>query len=134
MTNLKEKRILITGGNGFLGRAVQRALESRGVTAFCPSSHECDLRFQGIARDYFLSLPDIVIHLAAVVGGIGANRAEPAAFFRDNMLIGLNVAELSHRYGVQKLINIGTACSYPADAPTPIEESSRASCKAFLIS
>jgi GDP-L-fucose synthase len=125
MTNLKEKRILITGGNGFLGRAVQRALESRGVTAFCPSSHECDLRFWvDVWRQFDFSCPDIVIHLAAVVGGIGANRAEPSTFFRDNMTIGLNVAELSHRYGVQKLINIGTACSYPADAQTPIEESS----------
>jgi GDP-L-fucose synthase len=125
MSNLTNRSILITGGNGFLGRAVRRALQSRGVYACCPSSHDCDLRFQSVASGYFqFHCPEIVIHLAAIVGGIGANRERPAHFFCENILIGMNVAELCRRYRVQKLINIGTACSYPADAPTPIEESS----------
>lgn len=120
----KDKCVVVTGGAGFLGRYVVRKLEDRGCKRiFVPKIEEYDLREQSsIIRMYEESRPDIVIHLAAAVGGIGANRADPGKFFYDNAVMGIQLIEYARRFGVKKFVCIGTICAYPKFTPVPFKE------------
>lgn len=119
------KRVLVTGGAGFLGRHVVEELQSRGATEIrVPRSAEVDLRDPSVTSGYLKQVrPDIIIHLAAVVGGIGANREHPGTFFRDNALMGIHLMEEARLVGVEKFVTIGTVCSYPKYTPLPFKES-----------
>jgi GDP-L-fucose synthase len=118
------RRVTVTGGAGFLGRAVVRRLEAIGATEiFVPRSAEYDLRtLDGIDRALADGRPDIVIHLAAVVGGIGANRENPGRFFYENALLGTQLMEQARLAGVSKFVGIGTVCSYPKFTRVPFHE------------
>lgn len=120
----KDKRIMLTGGSGFLGNYVSRALTSHGYRhVFIPRSEDYDLRHQdAINRAFVDAKPDIVIHLAEVVGGIGANRAEPSRYFYENLMMGAQFMEASRLHGVEKFVGIGTICSYPIMTPVPFRE------------
>jgi GDP-L-fucose synthase len=124
--NLADKRVLVTGGAGFLGAPVCGLLEERGVAQVTvPRSAEHDLTdARAVARLFEASRPDVVIHLAAEVGGIGANRDNPGRFFYANMAMGLNVVEEARRRGVEKFVQVGTVCSYPKFTPVPFSEGS----------
>ncbi|TAM65611.1 MAG: GDP-L-fucose synthase [Chloroflexota bacterium] len=117
-------RVMVTGGAGFLGRGVVRRLEAAGATdIFVPRSATYDLRTsQGIQRALDDGRPDLVIHLAAVVGGIGANRENPGRFFYDNAIMGIELMEQARRAGVAKFVQVGTVCSYPKFTPVPFRE------------
>ena len=117
-------RIVITGGAGFLGKVVQRTLRARGYRElFIPTFEEFDLRKESdIRRMYAEMRPDVVIHLAAVVGGIGANRENPGRFFYENAIMGIQLIELGRQVGVKKMVVIGTICAYPKFAPVPFHE------------
>ena len=117
-------RVVVTGGGGFLGGFVVEALRRRGCrTLIVPRSREYDLRDRDhIVRLYENARPDVVIHLAAVVGGIGANRDNPGRFFYDNAIMGLQLMEYARRMGVRKFVATGTVCAYPKFAPVPFRE------------
>ena len=118
------KRVLVTGGSGFLGSWVVDALERRGrVQIAAPTSEEYDLRRrEDIERLLAEARADIIIHLAARVGGIGANRAHPAEFFYDNLLMGTQLLHEAWRAGVPKFVGISTICAYPKFTPVPFRE------------
>jgi GDP-L-fucose synthase len=117
-------RILVTGGAGFLGTSVVRRLRSDGHDVFVPRSSEYDLRSAAAVTQVFVdSLPDVVVHLAAAVGGIGANEAHPGRFLHDNAIMGLQLMERARLAGIKKFVTIGTACEYPEDADLPLRES-----------
>ena len=120
----KHKRVTVTGGRGFLGSRVVAQLKERGatdVTTF--SSRDYDLTRQTeVARMYQDMRPDIVIHLAARVGGIGANRENPGRFFYDNAIMGIEMMEQGRTSGVEKYVQVGTVCAYPKFAPIPFSE------------
>jgi GDP-L-fucose synthase len=118
------RRVMVTGGGGFLGQAVVRRLEASGADSiFVPRSRDYDLRTSdGIERALADGRPQIVIHLAAVVGGIGANRENPGRFFYDNAVMGIQLMELARLSGVEKFVTVGTVCSYPKDTPVPFRE------------
>jgi GDP-L-fucose synthase len=122
--DLARERVCVTGGTGFLGRHVVAALEARGCRdVIVPRRTEFDLRHaDATARLFTETRPTVVIHLAAVVGGIGANRAHPGSFFYDNAAMGLHVVEQSRRAGVRKLTCVGTVCAYPKHTPVPFSE------------
>jgi GDP-L-fucose synthase len=124
MTDLAQRRIMVTGGAGFLGGAVVRRLETAGATdIFVPRSADYDLRTgDGIARALADGRPDLIIHLAAVVGGIGANRENPGRFFYENAAMGIELMEAARLAGVAKFVQIGTVCSYPKFTPVPFHE------------
>jgi GDP-L-fucose synthase len=115
---------MLTGGAGFLGKAVIRRLEEAGETdVFVPRSADYDLRtLDGIEHALADGKPDLVIHLAAVVGGIGANRDNPGRFFYENAVMGIQLMERARLAGVSKFVQIGTVCSYPKFTPVPFRE------------
>lgn len=124
MLALASCKVLLTGGAGFLGRHVAAELERRGVRDIVsPRSQATDLT-DARATDALLGRvqPDLIIHLAAKVGGIGANQRHPGTFFRDNMAMGLNVLESARRHGTAKVVIAGTICAYPKFAPIPFRE------------
>ncbi|MCC6387969.1 MAG: GDP-L-fucose synthase [Dehalococcoidia bacterium] len=118
------RRVVVTGGSGFLGRFVVAELAARGATdVFVPRSREYDLRDrEAIRRMLADARPEVVIHLAAVVGGIGANRENPGRFFYDNAIMGIELIEQARLAGVSKFVTVGTVCSYPKFAPVPFRE------------
>ena len=120
------RRVVVTGGAGFLGSFVTKILVQRGCRApFVPRSREYDLRKEAdIVRVLEAARPDLIIHLAAVVGGIGANRENPGRFFYDNLIMGAQLMEQARLRGVAKFVAIGTVCSYPKFAPVPFREES----------
>ena len=123
MASLASKRVAVTGGSGFLGRHVTAALGTRGCTVLVPRKAQYDLTHEAdVARMYADLKPDIVIHLAAVVGGIGANRDSPGRFFFDNVMLGALTMEHARRGGVEKFVGVGTICAYPRLAPVPFLE------------
>jgi GDP-L-fucose synthase len=124
MIHWKEQRVVVTGGSGFLGRHVVNALHRQGTTEiFVPLREEYDLRFQEAILDLLNDTrPSLIIHLAASVGGIGANRAHPAEFFYDNLMMGTQLLHESWRAGVDKFVAIGTVCAYPKYTPIPFHE------------
>ncbi|TAK58264.1 MAG: GDP-L-fucose synthase [Dehalococcoidia bacterium] len=121
--SLDGARVMVTGGAGFLGRHVVRQLEQRGARVFVPRSFEYDLREkEAIERALDDARPEIVIHLAAVVGGIGANRQNPGRFFYDNAVMGIQLMEQARVAGVEKFVAVATVCAYPKYAPLPFRE------------
>ena len=121
---MKQKNVLVTGGAGFLGKKVVSELKSRGYEdIFVPRSAEHDLTEQSKVRDLIRSVqPDLVIHLAAVVGGIGANRENPGKYFYDNLMMGVMLIEECRKGQVDKVVSVGTICAYPKFAPIPFKE------------
>lgn len=117
-------RILVTGGAGFLGGHVVEELRARGATEIAtPRARDFDLTDAAQAARLFDEVrPDLVFHLAARVGGIGANRKHPGTFFRDNMAMGLHVLEEARKHGTRKVVIAGTICAYPKFAPVPFRE------------
>jgi GDP-L-fucose synthase len=126
MLDLADKRIVVTGGAGFLGKAVCRVLAARGVAPeriFVPRRADYDLTVESaVERLYDDARPDVVIHLAAEVGGIGANMAHPGRFFYANMAMGLHLVEHARRRGLAKFVHTGTVCAYPKHCPIPFRE------------
>lgn len=125
MIDLKTKRITVTGGRGFLGKHLVRKLrEERGCPdIFVADLPEYDLRtLESIKRMFDDQKPDIVIHLAAVVGGIGANRANPGKFFYDNAIMGIQLIEQARCFGIEKFVCLGTICAYPKFTSVPFKE------------
>lgn len=120
----ENRRVVVTGGHGFLGSFVVEKLRAAGAReVVVPRSQVHDLRIQSEAlKLYTDSHPDIVIHLAAVVGGIGANRANPGRFFYDNATMGINMIEGARIAGIEKFVCAGTICSYPKFTPVPFRE------------
>ena len=118
------RRVMVTGGGGFLGQAVVRRLATGGADhIFVPRSRDYDLRTKaGIDRALADGRPQLVIHLAAIVGGIGANRENPGRFFYDNAIMGIELMEQARQAGVAKFVRIGTVCSYPKFTPVPFHE------------
>lgn len=118
------QRVVLTGGAGFLGRVVHRKLRERGCkTIAIPRSTSCDLReVENVRRLLAEARPTMVIHLAGIVGGIGANRKNPGSFFYENVVMGLHLIEESRRAGVGKFVLVGTICSYPKFTPVPFKE------------
>ena len=125
MASLARKKITVTGGSGFLGRFVVERLEKQGAAdVFVPRKQAYDLcQREEVARLYKDAQPQILIHLAATVGGIGANRSNPGRFFYENMAMGLHVVDEARLYDrLEKLVIVGTTCSYPKHTPTPFRE------------
>ncbi len=122
--DLSNKKIIVTGGAGFLGSFVVNRLKERGCKdIFVPRSREFDLRDRAaIVRLLTQVKPDVIIHLAAVVGGIGANAKNPGSFFYDNAIMGLQLMEYARQFRVEKFVATGTICAYPKFTPTPFRE------------
>lgn len=121
--NLQGKRVCVTGGAGFLGSFVTEKLKKRGANVFIPTIEEYDLVQQdSIRRMLNDSNPEIIIHLAAQVGGIGANREHPAEFFYNNLMMGVQLIHEAWKHGVEKFVALGTICAYPKFTPVPFKE------------
>jgi GDP-L-fucose synthase len=120
----KNKRVTVTGGAGFLGSFVVEKLKARGATdIFVPRKREYDLvQAAEITRMLDDAKPDIILHVAALAGGIGVNRARPAEFFYTNLMMGVPLMHQAWERGVEKFVALGTVCSYPKFAPTPFRE------------
>ena len=125
MSIAKSDKIVITGGGGFLGRVIVDRLKSAGYeNLFIPRRTDYDLTHEADAeRLYATAKPDVVLHMAAEVGGIGANRANPGRYFFANMAMGLHLIEGARKHGLKKFIQIGTICAYPKFTPVPFKES-----------
>jgi GDP-L-fucose synthase len=124
MTDLSKKRIVITGGAGFLGKVLVRRLRDRGCQhIFVPHIEEYDLTTrEAVERLFHDARPEIIFHLAAEVGGIGANRANPGRYFYANMAMGLHLIEASRIRGIDKFVQVGTICAYPKFTEPPFRE------------
>ena len=120
----EKRRVVVTGGAGFLGGYVTEGLRKRGCRdILIPEIENYDLvKMQDVVRMYEDMRPDIVIHLAAVVGGIGANREHPGEFFYKNLMMGVQVIEQGRIHGIEKFVAIGTVCAYPKFTPVPFKE------------
>src|SRR5512136_541238 len=119
-----EERVVVTGGAGFLGSYVTEELGRRGATrVLVPRSKDYDLVDMGAVKAMYRDLqPTIVLHLAARVGGIGANRDNPGKFFYDNLMMGVQLIEVGRQVGLKKLVALGTICAYPKFCPVPFKE------------
>jgi GDP-L-fucose synthase len=124
MSFWSDRRVAVTGGAGFVGRhVVGRLLETDAAEVFVVRKASYDLTDATAARDLYAEVrPDVVIHLAGIVGGIQANRQRPGVFFHDNLLMGVHVIEGARRAGVRKLVCLGTICAYPKLTPVPFRE------------
>jgi len=124
MSFWSNKRITVTGGSGFLGSCVVEKLKERGCKdIFVPRSKDYELvEYEACKRLYKDAKPDIVIHLAARVGGIGANRLNPGKFFYDNLMMGVQMMEIGRQVGIEKFVAVGTICAYPKFTPVPFKE------------
>jgi GDP-L-fucose synthase len=124
MNKFPYQRVVVTGGAGFLGSYVTQRLRERGVEEiFIPRSQDYDLvRVDQVRRLYQDTRPDLVIHMAAVVGGIGANRANPGRYFYDNLMMGVQLLDEAYRLGIPKFVGLGTICAYPKFTPVPFRE------------
>ena len=121
---LKDKKILVTGGKGFLGSYVVKELLKRGISSrqiFAPSSKTADLRKRDVCSKVVKHM-DIVIHAAGKIGGIGLNKEKPGELFYDNIIMGVQLMEAARRAGVKKFVSIGTVCAYPNITPIPFKE------------
>lgn len=120
-----QRKVLVTGGNGFLGRVVVQQLTNLGANVVAPTHDEYDLVVPGAASEMLAKhRPSHLIHLAARVGGIGYNQVEPAPLYLDNLLMGTHVIEAARAQGVKKTVLLGTVCSYPKFTPVPFREES----------
>lgn len=124
MSFWNDKRVVVTGGAGFLGSFVVDQLRSKGCREIVtPRSRDYDLvQMEAVKQLYSDAKPDIVIHLAARVGGIGANQANPGRFFYDNLMMGTQLIEVGRQCGLKKFVATGTICAYPKFAPIPFKE------------
>jgi GDP-L-fucose synthase len=119
-----DRRVCVTGGAGFLGQYVVRKLQERGAReVFVPHVEHYDLvKLESIQRMLKDARPDVIIHLAALVGGIGANRLRPAEFFYVNLMMGVQLIHEAWKFGVDKFVAVGTICAYPKHTPVPFKE------------
>jgi GDP-L-fucose synthase len=123
MPNLRGKRVTVTGGAGFLGSFVVERLKAAGADVFVPLIEEYDLtQLADIRKVYDRARPEIVVHLAAKVGGIGANLKNQATFFYENLMMGVQLVDEAYRRGVEKVVAVATICAYPKFAPIPFRE------------
>jgi len=117
------KRVVVTGGAGFLGSHVVEKFRAMGSEVLVPRLEDYDLRRRhNIEMMLYKMQPEIVVHLAAKVGGIGANQANPGSFFYDNAVMGVELIDAAYRYGVEKFVQVGTVCAYPSNPPIPFKE------------
>ncbi|MCK5259525.1 MAG: GDP-L-fucose synthase [Candidatus Omnitrophica bacterium] len=120
----EEKKVIVTGGAGFLGKSVVGLLKKKGCKKiFIPRSKKCDLRRTSVIKRMFKEhAPDLIIHLAAVVGGIGANKENPGKFYYDNLIMGTQLIDQARCFNVEKFVAIGTICAYPKFTKVPFKE------------
>ena len=124
MNDIRGRRVVLTGGSGFLGRCVKQRLQALSPSSIhIPRSASCDLRDRRQIENLFSDCrPEIVVHLAAVVGGIGANRKNPGSYFYDNAIMGIELIERCRQFNVEKVVVVGTICAYPKYARIPFTE------------
>jgi GDP-L-fucose synthase len=122
--NFKNKKILVTGANGFVGSNLIIELNKQGFTnLLTPSSIELNLINQNDVEKYFEeNKPEVVLHIAGLVGGIAANKARPGEFFYNNAMVGINITHFAYKYGAEKVVSLAAGCGYPKEIPVPFSE------------